>query len=75
MSSSIKDRKDTAGEQSHVAREIKRLKAASFSAASKRERLPQPLFWSLFHSALDDLRSSKKRSRKLNELLAGIKAE
>lgn len=54
---------------SYAAREIQRLKTATIEAAEKRERLPQPLFWSLFHSALNNVREQKERERALADLL------
>ncbi|MCO6431354.1 MAG: hypothetical protein J5J00_10875 [Deltaproteobacteria bacterium] len=53
----------------NTAREIQRIKKAVITAADKRQRLPQPLFWSLFHNALKDVRRSKERERALAELL------
>jgi hypothetical protein len=54
---------------SFVAKEINRLKIATIEASKERERLPQPLFWSLFHSALADVRAAKERDRLINDLL------
>lgn len=56
-------------EPSTFAREVERLKAASLKAARERERLPQPLFWSLFHSKLKDLKREKELKRLLDDLL------
>ncbi len=56
-------------ELSYTAREIQRLKTATIEAADKRERLPQPLFWSLFHSALQNVRETKNKERAISDLL------
>ena len=63
------DDESNAKEASYVAREIQRIKSATIEAAEKRDRLPQPLFWSLFHSALKEVRDAKKRKRDLADLL------
>ena len=56
-------------EKSSIAAEIERLKKASFNAASERERVPQPLFWSLFNSQIRELKKEKKALRALEEIL------
>ncbi len=58
--------------KSALAEEIERLKRVSFDAAAKRERLPQPLFWSAFGHAISRLREIKKRDRELRENLEGF---
>lgn len=56
---------------SDIAREIQQLKDATINAASKRGRLPQPLFWSLFHSRIAELKREKAARRVFDELLGG----
>ena len=56
-------------EMSGVAKEIQRLKTATIRAAQNRERLPQPLFWSLFHSSLKEVREAKEQERLISDLL------
>ena len=65
---------ETAGEPfepSSVARAVERLKAVSFKTAREREQVPQPLFWSLFHAQLKDIKAKKRESRLLSELFGG----
>ena len=57
--------------RSAVAQEVARLKEAAFSAMDKRERLPQPLFWSAFGYAVSRLRSAKHRARMLKDVFEG----
>ena len=59
-------------EPTPVAEELRRLQAATIAAMEKRERLPQPLFWSLFHSELDKVRKAKKQERLLQEVLGKL---
>lgn len=56
-------------EPSKVAQEIERLRSATVRAASDRERLPQPLFWSLFQNELKELKKKKEIRRALQEIL------
>ena len=55
--------------KSTIALEIERLKKATIEAAAKRDQLPQPLFWSLFHSSLKEIRKAKEEERVLSQLL------
>ncbi len=54
---------------SELAQEIKELQASITSAIEKRERLPQPLFWSLFNSRIKDMRKRRELLRTLHSLL------
>ena len=56
---------------SELAQEIKELQQSVSSAMQKRERLPQPLFWSLFNSRIKDMRKRREALRTLNSLLGG----
>lgn len=56
-------------EPSKVAQEIERLRSATVRAASTREKLPQPLFWSLFQNELKELKKKKEIRRALQEIL------
>lgn len=72
----IKDREEEdlpteALQPSARAKAIKRLKDATIAAADKRERLPQPLFWSLFTSELAEIKDGKESDRLLDSLLKG----
>ncbi len=53
---------------SEIAIEIERLKKIVTQLASDREMLPQPLFWSVFHSQLDEVRKKKELKRMLNKV-------
>ena len=55
-------------ERSSVAERIERVRSATLKAAEKREHLPQPLFWSLFHAELEEIRKEKKLKRALNDI-------
>lgn len=58
-------------EPSLVAQEVARLKRASFKAAEVRERLPQPLFWSVFGQQLNEIRQLKAKVRAIESVLSG----
>ena len=61
---------DTPGkEPSAVARDIENLQATVKRLASEREVLPQPLFWSLFHTRLASIKKQKEISRVVSEVL------
>lgn len=75
MSARIKhedsDEAETApvSERSAVAREVEDLQKTVLRLARDRERLPQPLFWSLFNSRLRDIKKHKDLARLLKETL------
>ncbi len=48
---------------SPVALRLARLKQSVLRATAARERLPQPLFWSLFHGELESLKESRREER------------
>ena len=52
-------------EASELALRLMRLKQATMRVVGNRERLPQPLFWSLFHTEISEI-----RRRRLAERLA-----
>ena len=56
-------------EPSATAREVKSLRDTVLKFAANRERLPQPLFWSLFNARIADIKKNKERSRVLEDLL------
>jgi len=69
------DREDdelVTSQKSVIAEGVERLQKATLNAASKRERLPQPTFWYLFHSELKELKAKKKQQRALQEIFSGI---
>ena len=56
---------------SAIAQSVARLKSASFRAARERERVPQPLFWSLFAAQLEEIKAHKRTRRLLSDLFGG----
>lgn len=50
-------------EKSLVSRKLERLKTVSLSIIASRERLPQPLFWSLFENKISEIRADRKKVR------------
>ncbi len=56
-------------EKSAVAQDIERLKSTVTRLAAEREVLPQPLFWSLFHTRLSAIRKQKEISRVVEDAL------
>jgi TATA-binding protein-associated factor Taf7 len=54
--------------RSELAQEIKDFQSSIADAMKKRERLPQPLFWSLFNSRIKDIRKRRELLRTLDEL-------
>lgn len=54
-----------------IALRVERLKAAAFRVIQKRERLPHPLFWSLFCLEVSELKKRKNRERELRRILLG----
>jgi hypothetical protein len=58
-----------AKERSAVAANIESLQATVKRLAEERDVLPQPLFWSLFHSRLASIKKQKEISRVVSEVL------
>ena len=56
-------------ERSAVALDIEDLQATVRRLASEREVLPQPLFWSLFHTRLTSIKKQKEITRVVSEVL------
>jgi hypothetical protein len=56
-------------ERSAVAANIESLQATVKRLAEERDVLPQPLFWSLFHSRLASIKKQKEISRVVSEVL------
>lgn len=56
-------------EKSAIAKEIETLQETILRLARDRERLPQPLFWSLFNSRITDIKRNKELSRLLKDVL------
>jgi hypothetical protein len=55
--------------KSAIATEIENLQEKVLRFARERERLPQPLFWSLFNSRIKDIKRNKELSRLLKDVL------
>ena len=66
------DDKDLKVERSALAEDINDLRSTILRLARDRERLPQPLFWSLFNSRLKSIKREKELSRLLQETLGGV---
>jgi hypothetical protein len=58
-------------DRSRISEEIEDLRTTILRLAKDRERLPQPLFWSLFNSRLKDIKRNKELSRLVAEVLNG----
>jgi hypothetical protein len=58
-------------QRSDVAEDLADLHSTVVKLAKAREQLPQPLFWSLFHSRLRGIKKHKQLSRTLNTALCG----
>jgi hypothetical protein len=56
-------------ERSQTAKEIADLQDKILKLANSRERLPQPLFWSLFNSRIRDIKKNKELDRLLSDVL------
>lgn len=60
-------------EKSALSRRIQEVKDATLNAAERRQgadkRLPQPLFWSLFHAELAEIKQQKAIRRLLDSVL------
>ena len=65
------DNANQPSERSGVAEDIEDLRSTILRVAKERERLPQPLFWSLFNSRLKEIKRHKELSRLLNTVLDG----
>ena len=61
-----------AAERTYVADRLDRLKRATLNVVNRRERLPQPLFWSLFHTEVDEIRKKRKQERVARCAFLGI---
>jgi len=56
-------------ERSQTAKEIADLRDRILRLARDRERLPQPLFWSLFNSRIQEIKKEKELKRLLSDVL------
>ena len=56
---------------SSLAQVISELKKAAFRATDERQRLPQPMFWSVFNLRINEIRNKKKLQRFVRETLDG----
>lgn len=61
------DESSVATEKSSIAKEIEGLQTTILRLARDRERLPQPLFWSLFNSRIREIKQNKEVRRVLQE--------
>ena len=51
-----------------LAKRVSSLKKSTLAAGEKHSRLPQTLFWSLFHSEVNEIKRKKARRKLLNAL-------
>lgn len=58
--------------KSELAQELERLKSSVDKLTQERERLPQPLFWSLFNSQIKEYKERKESMRRVDELLSKL---
>ena len=58
------------GEVSALAQDLRNLHSSALKAVTKREVLPQPLFWSLFLGQINEIRRRKAQEKLLSSLLA-----
>lgn len=65
----LEDDDTQASERSVIAKEVSSLQDTVLRLARDRERLPQPLFWSLFNSRLKDIKRQKEEARALKAAL------
>jgi hypothetical protein len=63
------DREQSPHQRSATAKEIADLQDRILKLAHNRERLPQPLFWSLFNSRIHEIKKNKELERLLNDVL------
>jgi len=65
----LEEEDDQPTERSVIAKEVSSLQETVLRLARDRERLPQPLFWSLFNSRLKDIKRNKEEARALKAAL------
>jgi len=58
--------------RSELAAEIAELKKTVFAAIAKRERVPQPTFWYLFHDRIKGLQTKKQLKRAMDQILESL---
>lgn len=58
-------------EREKVAQKLERLRGATLGVLKRRERVPQPLFWSLFHAEVSEIKKRKERERRARSALLG----
>ena len=66
---SLEDDDNQPSERSVIAKEVSSLQDTVLRLARDRDRLPQPLFWSLFNSRLKDIKRHKEEARALKAAL------
>ena len=58
-------------ERERVSSRLERLRENTLGVIKRRERVPQPLFWSLFHAELAEIKKRKAQERKARLALLG----
>ena len=66
---SVMNDEDEKPKRSELAESVERLREATIGAAERRERLPQPLFWSLFRSEVERIKRRKAKVRAVSQAL------
>jgi hypothetical protein len=59
-------------QRSAVAEDLASLKATVTKLVEERDRLPQPMFWSLFNSRINSIKKHKELKRLLASTLEGL---
>ena len=65
---SDQQKKTENGTKGSVRQDVQRLKDKCFRVTEERENLPTTLFWSLFHTELEQIRRKKSRAQLLRRL-------
>jgi hypothetical protein len=68
------DETPVATERSVIAKEIESLQSTILRFANERERLPQPLFWSLFNSRIKEIKAKKQVERLCKEAFGELES-
>jgi hypothetical protein len=71
MTDSQEDETVERPERSAIAEEVRALELAISRSVSKRERMPQPTFWFLFHKRIEEIKKKRELQRKVDEILGG----
>ena len=59
-------------QKSLISSRVDRLKGATLKIIRGRDRLPQPFFWSLFHSEIAEIKKKKHKQRVYDNTILGL---